>query len=377
MGVNQLCSIASLRVCAAEIRVGNSKQGELEDDGGLLEDHGGFRPMEGGPAACAAEFPFDAEQGTRFVFSVPVNGFQNDKLRRANISGANLWLNYTDSAKEGTWVIPKIENENGFPTADAGLDRTLECGPDTVLSGLGSVDPDGDPLTYTWTGPFETMTGSTSTVRLPPGTHEISLTVDDGRGGVSTDSVTVLVRDTKQPFFAISPSPLWLSPDNGQMVPITITVYASDACVGEDVGIELQSIVAYDSGLVPNVKSDIEGAEFGTGDLEFWLRATRSNPEGFRMYIVTYQASDRSNRPVTRRTLVAVFGSPPYRFGSIRSLGRPVKAARRGHHHPHTAVEAEHLERAISASPATCLRSPARGPRPTTRLMLKISSRNR
>ena len=54
-----------------------------------------------------------------------------------------------------------------------------------TLDGSGSSDPDGDPLTYTWTGSFGTATGVHPTVELPVGTWTITLTVDDGLGTVT------------------------------------------------------------------------------------------------------------------------------------------------------------------------------------------------
>ena len=92
---------------------------------------------------------------------------------------------------------------NVSPVADAGPDQTIECvGPDgasITLDGTNSSDPDNDPLTYTWTGPFGTVAGSTPTVTLPLGTHAITLTVDDGNGGTETDEVMVTVQDTTPP----------------------------------------------------------------------------------------------------------------------------------------------------------------------------------
>lgn len=304
------CSRPRRFVCAPP----RSESGTADRQGWrMLEDRwlitAAAGPWEDGPAACAAEFPFDPGAGTRFVFSVPVNGFQNEKLRQSNVNRDDLWLNYTDRITEGAWIIPKIESENSFPVAAAGRDQRLECGVDTVLNGLGSSDADGDPLTYTWTGPFGTMTGPTATVRLEPGTHEISLTVDDGRGGSNSDTVVVVVRDTKPPQLGVSMSPSSLSPADGGMVPVTAQVHVSDACDGDDVGIELRSIVAYESGKVRRLASDIQGAEFGTGDLEFSLRAG-SRTGAARVYVITYKASDRSNRSVTRRTVVGVPASP-------------------------------------------------------------------
>ena len=62
-----------------------------------------------------------------------------------------------------------------------------------VLDGTWSMDPEGDPLTYTWTGPFGSVEGERVTVTVPVGTHEITLTVDDGKGGVDSDTVEIMV----------------------------------------------------------------------------------------------------------------------------------------------------------------------------------------
>ena len=45
---------------------------------------------------------------------------------------------------------------NNPPTADSGVDQIAEqqgpTGSSVLLGGLGSSDPDGDQLTYSWTG---------------------------------------------------------------------------------------------------------------------------------------------------------------------------------------------------------------------------------
>ncbi|HEY6609439.1 MAG TPA: PKD domain-containing protein [Candidatus Limnocylindria bacterium] len=88
---------------------------------------------------------------------------------------------------------------NGPPSADAGADATFtetSGGTSVTLDGSASTDPDGDVLTYTWTGPFAggTATGVNPTVVFPgPGTYVVTLTVDDGNGGTATDTLQITV----------------------------------------------------------------------------------------------------------------------------------------------------------------------------------------
>lgn len=79
---------------------------------------------------------------------------------------------------------------NGPPTANAGPDKTGNVGEVVQLDGAGSSDPDGDPLTYSWS--FDTrpggsqaalMNSNSATPSFTPdvgGTYRIALTVSDG-----------------------------------------------------------------------------------------------------------------------------------------------------------------------------------------------------
>ena len=89
----------------------------------------------------------------------------------------------------------------GPPVADAGPDQLVHIPSggtaDVALDGSGSSNLGGDPLIYTWTGPFPegggTAMSEMAMVTLPPGVHTVTLTVDDGGGLMDSDMVEITV----------------------------------------------------------------------------------------------------------------------------------------------------------------------------------------
>ena len=266
-------------------------------------------PWEGGPAACDAEFPFNAAENTHYVFSVPVSGYQNERLKEANVGAHDLWLNFTDQAREGRWLIPRLADLNAPPVADAGPDQELECGEEAVLDGSASFDPDEDPLTYEWSGPFGTLPGPVVSVTLGGGVHTVTLTVQDGKGGVDGDSTTITVLDTEPPTLSVTVSPRELWPPNHEMVNVVADARATDNCGAEDVVIELVSVVSDEPENAQgdgNTAPDIQDAEIGIGDLELALRAERSGKNSGRTYTLTYRATDKAGNSTETRADVRV-----------------------------------------------------------------------
>src|SRR5688500_13121275 len=92
----------------------------------------------------------------------------------------------------------------------------------------------------------------------------------------------------------LSPAVLW--PPNHQMVPVAANILVKESCDAEPPAVELISITSNqpDNGDGDgNTTPDIAGAEIGTDDREFQLRAERGGREE-RVYRVIYRATDLS-----------------------------------------------------------------------------------
>ncbi|MBW7957020.1 MAG: SBBP repeat-containing protein [Deltaproteobacteria bacterium] len=94
-----------------------------------------------------------------------------------------------------------VLDRNRAPIAQAGADLHMSCGSiggtTVTLDGSGSNDPDGDGLTYTWSGPFQEgggiVTGISPIVTLPAGRSAVSLVVNDGKADSASDAVNIAI----------------------------------------------------------------------------------------------------------------------------------------------------------------------------------------
>ena len=163
------------------------------------------------------------QPGTYVVQSVGTGGgaFTVHVYSVDTIKGASRHLSSTGMASPG--VIRKhdftldaggaIAFNNAAPIANAGADQTLLADAASTavaaMDGSASDDPDGDPMTFTWTGPDAFASGATTQLTLPVGTHVVTLTVDDGRGGTAKDTVRITVlptADSTPPTLAAHPN---------------------------------------------------------------------------------------------------------------------------------------------------------------------------
>jgi len=133
---------------------------------------------------------------------------------------------------------------NRPPLCLAGGPYSAECsGPSTpiVLDGSGCTDPDGDPLTFAWSGPFVggAATGATPSVDFPGyGAFSVGLSVSDDFSGRSSCTADVAVVDTIAPVIQCN-SAATITPSDA---PVTFTATASDRCMGDVTA----AITAYD-----------------------------------------------------------------------------------------------------------------------------------
>ena len=96
------------------------------------------------------------------------------------------------------------------PTAVIGFTNiAVNEGAAVPFDGLGSADPSGGPLTYTWSfGDGGTATGPEPThTYTAPGIDTVTLTVNDGFGGISTATALVAVNDLPPVFTPNSYTP--------------------------------------------------------------------------------------------------------------------------------------------------------------------------
>ena len=147
------------------------------------------------------------------------------------------YLEFESSTSEV--LAQEVKRPNQPPVADAGPDQTVECAgarTNVTLNSTGSFDLDPeDVLSYSWSGgdveiPVADRTKVSPTLALAKGSHTLTLTVADGRGGTDTDEIVVNVVDTTPPTIALNgANPLLVELGTAYSDP---GVTANDACCG-------------------------------------------------------------------------------------------------------------------------------------------------
>ena len=172
----------------------------------------GHTKSSGAGGADALVFEIDPANGNRLQEHF-WGGVQDDLLNAAATDGKDLYAvgesrSYAsaegNAAGENEVVILRlpVRASDSVPEPDAGPSQLVvaetPAGALVTLDGSTSSDPDGDPLTYTWTGPFALnggiAWGVSPSVTLPVGSHTITLTVSDG-AATATDTVVIDVEN--------------------------------------------------------------------------------------------------------------------------------------------------------------------------------------
>jgi hypothetical protein len=128
------------------------------------------------------------------------------------------------------------------------------------------------------------------------GDTEVLYAAIDASGNQAACTSMVTVEDTTPPEITLSLSRDVLWPPNHKMADIVATVTATDICDSdpEVILVDVESSEPDNNGGDGDTDDDIQGADQGTEDYEFQLRAERSGKRGGRIYTITYRATDDS-----------------------------------------------------------------------------------
>ncbi len=263
-------------------------------------------------------FLFNTATGTFTQVTNTIGGGNSDpsisgvRARIAFLSSHNLAPDDPGNLDRNSEIF--LASCNTPQVANAGPGQTAECsgpaGTSITLDGSASSDPDGDTLTYTWKEGMTTLATTTdpvkaATVALGPGTHAITLMVDDGNGGMDSSEVVVTVQDLTPPSIetmTASPNLLW--PPNHKMVPVTVAVAASDSC---DAVPACQIISVSSNEPVDGLGNGGTAPDWEiSGGLTVNLRAERSGTGSGRVYTITVACTDASSNSSTETVAVTV-----------------------------------------------------------------------
>ncbi|MEP7015117.1 MAG: choice-of-anchor Q domain-containing protein [Verrucomicrobiota bacterium] len=190
--------------------------------------------------------------------------------------------------------------------------QTRECTSSNGTSAsitVSATDADGDPLTVNWSinnqivrtdtipaGGPPTSGSVTLTRTYPLGTTTVTVSVSDGKATVM-QSTTVTIVDTTPPVItSISANPSVITAPNKKLVPVTVSVTATDICDPHPMS-KIVSVTSNEPGA---------GQYQITGDLTLKVLADRDPHGTGRIYTITVRCTDMSGNFSSRTVTVTV-----------------------------------------------------------------------
>lgn len=193
-------------------------------------------------------------------------------------------------------IMPVSTGSNGWFTTNA----TVSFSGTDNLSGLASMQYsiNGDPW-QPYAVPLQFTADQSSIIRV----------IGTDQAGNTSEPVAAEVKvDKTPPSLKISVDKDTLWPPDHKIVPIHVTVEASDAMSGLQ-SVVLTSITSNepsDGSGDGHTSNDIQGAEYGTNDTDFYLRAERSGNSDGRIYTVIYTATDKAGNVTVATATITV-----------------------------------------------------------------------
>lgn len=201
-----------------------------------------------------------------------------------NAAGCSVVLNVVDT------LAPTIVSGPAIPQLSAGAQ--CQAAVPSVIADIIATDncTPANQLTISQNPVAGTLVGL--------GQHAIVVTVTDLSGNSTSGSISFTVADTTAPVIqSITASPSVISPANGRVVPVTVSVSATDNCDASPVS-QIISVTSNETVAPGDIAI--------TGDLTVSLVADRNPGGSGRIYTITVRTTDASGNSTTGTVLVTV-----------------------------------------------------------------------